>query len=474
MIKNPLKTKKSTADNEICVEKQKGLLVGHCTDSGKEIFLPTDALPQHIAVCGATGSGTTILLDSLMKQQINNGGGLLYIDAHLGGKEFEEIYKKYVSSSDREIDLMIINPFEPENSNTYNPILFGDSQEISSRVMSFINAMTDDSSANYFRFSAQQAIETIIPAFKCLGKPYHLKDLASVFLHEQALMELKRLLIENHKEAEETNQLLALLSRYTTDKGFDMEKFKETLGGLAGRLHDVSTGTLGSVLNTYSPEVNLEECILKNKIVYVKLPMLSHPEQAVAIAKLIVADFRSAIGRCQRLPVEKLPNPPFMFNPNDCSSFIDTSWSRMFEQARTSRIFITTTFQSLQSLQPSGDEAISEIIMGNTQFKFFFKQLSLESATQAAEAVGKYIEFTVEDGVASEDGKEAYILEPLQFKSIPVGECYLLVGGKDLYKLRLPQPSPLDKANEFKGIVVNHFSKNEISGLNLSTTFMDK
>lgn len=463
MLKKPTPpmTKTEMEDNG----HPKGLLAGYCKESGQEVHLTYDRLPQHVSICGATGSGTSIICNSLMKQQMSNGGGLLFIDGGLSNKELETVYQNACLSG-RESDFMIINPAEPENSNTYNPIMFGDPQEVSSRVMLLL---ADTADADFFRSSAQQALETIISAFQCLG-PYNLEDLASVLLYEQALREVERRMLENHEEEQETKQFLALLSRYTTDNGFDMEKFKETLGGLASRIYQLSTGGFGRVMNTYSPEVNLEECILQNKIIYVKLPIFTDHdhEEAVALAKLIVDDCRSAIARYQRLPVEELPNPPFMIFHNDCSSYINSSWCRIFEQARSSRIFMMTKFQTLASIQPAGDGTLSEIIIGNSYFKFFFKQLSTESATQSADTVGTYIKTTIGDSVVGQCGEEAYIVEPEEFKSIPIGECLLLVGDTHLYRLRLACPIHSNEAKaEFKGVVLNRYPKDEVAGLNL-------
>ena len=481
--------KANMKDNEI----SQGLLAGYCAVTGKEVHLPYDRLPQHVSICGATGSGTSILNDSLIKQQIDNGGGLLFINGGLANKELEKIYQ-YACSAGREAEFLVINPTDPDLSNSYNPIMFGDPQEVTSRIMSLLPDTAGNAGADFFRSSAQQALETIISAFQCLGKPYNFEDLASVFLYEQALMEVERRLHEDHHEADETTQFSALLSRYKTAKGFDMEKFKETLGGLAGRLHQFSTGTFGRVMNTYNPEVNLEECILQNKILYVMLPTMGKNEQAIALAKLIVADCRSAIARCQKRPVEELPNPPFMIFPDECGSYMDTSWSRIFEQARSSRIFMMPAYQTFANLQPAGDKTLSEIVMGNTYFKFFFKQLSTESATQAADELGTYLRTTYALGTGSgttmggaevdtspiksqgdssasnftQRDEEAYIVKPEHFKSIPIGDCLLLAGGTHLYHLRIPFPSPSAEAKaEFKRVTLNRYPRDEVAGLNL-------
>lgn len=269
----------------------KGLLAGHCTKTGKEVFLDYDRLVQHVAISGSTGSGTSLLHKSLLKQHISNCGGLLFISGGLSDDELTTIYD-HVCLSGRKSDFILIDTTDSENIS-----------------------------------------------------------------------------------------------------------------------------------------INLEECILENKIVFVKFSIINDDENAVSLVKSIISDCRSAIARLQRLPVEKLPSPPFLFIPNNCSSYIDESWSRMFEQGRSSRFAILPSFQTLKSLQPNSDELLSEIVLGNTYYKFFFKQASKEEAENTSNIIGM---------ICGLNGNETYITEPEKIGSIPVGECLLLVGNDDLYHLRLP------------------------------------
>lgn len=101
----------------------------------------------------------------------------------------------------------------------------------------------------------------------------------------------------------------------------------------------------------------------------------------------------------------------------------------MFEQGRSSRFAMLPSFQTLKSLQPNGDELLSEIVLGNTYYKFFFKQASKEEVENTSNIIGM---------ICGLNGNETYITEPEKIGSIPVGECLLLVGNDDLYHLRLP------------------------------------
>ena len=76
-----------------------------------------------------------------------------------------------------------------------------------------------------------------------------------------------------------------------------MKRLKETLGGIAGRLHAFGTGTFGEVGSSYSPDVRLFDSMMSNKITYVSLPTMGKDESARNFAKMLLADLRSAIAR---------------------------------------------------------------------------------------------------------------------------------------------------------------------------------
>lgn len=294
MLLNKFFTKDSPSKIPLDIQENaspNGLLAGHCTKTGKEVFLDYDRLVQHVAICGSTGSGTSILHKALLQQHISNGGGLLLINGGLSDHELNAMYE-HVCSSGRKSDFILIDPTDSENIS-----------------------------------------------------------------------------------------------------------------------------------------INLEECILENKIVFVKFSIINAHENVVSLVKSIISDCRSAIARLQRLPAEKLPSPPFLFIPNNCSSYIDESWGRMFEQSRSTRFAMLPTFQTLKSLESDGDNTLADIVIGNTYYKFFFKQQTMDEAVKVAEVIGMKRVSGVED---------SYMVDPEEIMSLPVGECFLFISHNQIYRLRLP------------------------------------
>lgn len=477
----------------------KGICMGYTTDTGEPVFIPYDLISQHISINGSTGTGKSVLATSMMGQQMRNGGGLIFIDGKLSNKELLAIWQ-LACWAGRELDLLIINAGNPEMSNTYNPILVGDSQEVASRIMMLLPDTSNNGAADHYRSSALQALNVIIAAFHRIGLAYSFEDLTNCIMDYDAYKYIEDKLLIEHPDADETVGWLSLMKSYYTKGFFDFNKFQQMLSGLASRLSQFSQGTFGRVMNVYNPEIDFMKAILQNKIIYVMLPTMAKNEQSIALAKIIIADMRTAISHFQRLPKHMLPDPPFMVLPDEAGSYIDESWGRIFEQSRSSRIFMAPCYQTYANLKPNGLDTLSEIVMGNTLFKVFFKQLSTLSAQQAAEEIGVYKDTTW--AVATGDGssasgdeihtspiqnqgtnrslnftqraEEVYHVKAEQFKYIPIGDCIFYYGGTHLYHLRVPLSMLTAKAElEFGPVQFNHYHMDEVKGLELRKVVRD-
>lgn len=488
---NPVGTLEENVGNGICV--------GYTTDTGEPVFIPYDLISQHISINGSTGTGKSVLAASMMGQQMRNGGGLIFIDGKLSNKELLAIWQ-LACWAGRELDLLIINAGNPDMSNTYNPILQGDYQEVASRIMMLLPDTSNNGGADHYRSAALSALNVILAAFHRIGLAYSFDDLTNCIMDYDAFKYIEDKLLIEHPDSDETVGWLSLMKSYYTKGFFDFNKFQTMLSGLAARLSQFSQGSFGRVMNVYNPEIDFEKAILQNKIIYVMLPTMAKNEQSIALAKIIIADMRTAISHFQRLPKHMLPNPPFMVIPDEAGSYIDQSWGRVFEQSRSSRIFLSPCYQTYANLKPDGLDTLSEIVMGNTLFKIFFKQLSTLSSQQAAEEIGVYKDTTW--AVATGDGmsasgdevntspiqnqgtnrslnftqrdEEVYHIKSEQFKYIPIGDCIFYYGGTHLYHLRVPLSILTPKAeSEFGPVQFNHYYMDEVKGLDLRQVVRD-
>ena len=469
----------------------KGICVGYTTDTGEAVFIPYSHISQHIAINGSTGTGKSVLATSMMAQQMRNGGGLCFIDGKLSNKELLAVWQ-LACWAGRELDLLIINAGDPSMSNSINPILRGDPLEVTSRIMMLLPEVAGG--AEHYRNSALISLQVIVSAFQRIRKHYSFQDITACLKEFDAFKYIESKLQLEYPDSPETVAWFSLMKSFVKGKFFEFDAFRTLLSGLAARLSQFSEGSFGQVMNSYNPEIDFEECILQNKIIYVMLPTMAKNEQSIALAKILIADMRTAISHFQRLPAHLLPNPPFMILPDEAGSYIDETWGRIFEQARSSKIFLAPCYQTYANLKPNGLDTLSEVVMGNTLFKIFFKQLSTLSAQQAADEIGLHKQTALAlgsgEGISSsgdevdtspiqnqganrasnltQRDEEVYHVKTEEFKYIPIGDCIFYYGGTHLYHLRVPLTSLTDKAaKEFGNVQFNHFAMDDVEGIDL-------
>lgn len=451
--------------------KPDGLMLGYRTDTGLPVYIPDEDLMRHGLIGGQSGVGKTVLGKFIMFQQIQRGAGLAFVDGKMNAEDLLTIYQ-YCVMCGREQDLLILNPGNPEMSNTYNPILKGDPDEIAARMLSLIPSTANNPGADHYRQSANQGITTLVAALQEAGLAFNFIDLTILLMNHKAIEELETRLKKTKGSSPATKNLSLFLEQYKgggkpgsgLENMVDIKRMKETFGGIGGRLFQFGTGKFGDVLNTYSPEIDLFEAITKNKIIYVMLPTMGKNEAAGNMGKMFLGDLRTAVSWVQGLPEDKKPNPPYLIFMDEVGSYAVESLNRQFEQNRSARIALLPAFQTLANLEVVSPE-FAEMVLGNTWTKIFFKIGTQGTAEQVADLIGQRIEITrslthtnnkSENSpllaVAPEGGEgqgqgmseaereeERYRVSPEDLKSLDKGECIVLYGGDEVFNLRIPK-----------------------------------
>lgn len=447
-----------------------GLCFGYTTDKAEPVFLSDDALTRHCIIIGQSGVGKTVAASLLMTQQIQRGGGLLFVDGKLDVDNIISIYQQCAWSG-RAQDFLVVNPGDPKNSNTYNPIADGDPDEVASRILSMIPSTESNAGSDFYKQSAFEALVVIIGAIQKCGLKYDFYDLAVLMNSAKALEDLLERLRTKYPKAAEFRNFLMFLDRYRVPindprnplKGqIDTKRLKETLGGIAGRLFTFGTGNFGEILNDYDPDVNLYEGIKSNKIIYVALPTMGKDIAATNFGKMILGDLKTAVSWLQADKSAR-PKIPFMGFFDEAASYFSESMAVFFEQARSANIFLLPAIQS-----DSGFSAISEDfkerVISNTTSKMFFRLGTTQSAELAADFIGvtrrgvastsesagasssaQYVQVspqktssdTTSEG-QSEKEEEQYLVSPEQLKSMAIGESIMVYEGNKVFNLSVP------------------------------------
>lgn len=447
-----------------------GLMVGYATDTGEPIIIDDDNLFRHVWIVGQSGVGKTVAGSLMMFQQIQRGGGVLFVDGKLDEDNILTIYQ-FAKWAGRAHDFFVLNPGNPSLSNTYNPMLEGDPDEIASRLLSLIPSTESNAGADYYKQSANQALVTIISACQKTGLAYNFYDLAVLLNNSRALEELQATLVNRFPRSDEARNLRLFLDNYRHPSNdpknplrgqIDVKKMKDVLGGMVGRLFTFGTGTFGEVMNTYKPDLRLYEAIKGNKIVYAALPTMGKPDAAANFGKMLLGDFRTAVSWLQKNKADR-PKIPYMCFFDEAGSYVNEAWARIFEQARSAGIFLCPAVQT-ESNFTAISEDFAEMVTGNTTTKLFFRIGSVPTSESAADLIGKHIDvrrsMTATDSASksqdalraapgamtgdssgesyAEREEEVHRVTPEQLRSLDKGESVMLYEGKDVYNLRIP------------------------------------
>lgn len=457
------------------MSERKGIRFGYTRDNSLPVDVEDAFMTRHSAIIGQSGVGKTVLGENILWQQAVRGGGFIFIDAKLDAETRDRL-AMMMDLLGRSDEFYVLNVDKPEQSNTYNPILRGDPDEISSRLLNLLPSSESSPGADFYRQSANHALTVITGALKAAKKRYHFSDLSILLQSARAMAELERLVPAGSPE----KMALQVFLDQFRKKGkegvqIDVERVKQVLGGMSGRIALFAQGKFGKVFNTYTPEIDLTDIVINNKCLYVMLPTMGKDTAALNLGKMILSDLRTAVYNVQALKKVDRPNPPFIVFADEMGSYVMPGIARLFEQARSANICMLPAFQSFANLSVVSPD-FADIIIQNTWNKVFFKFASKDSPEMAAEIIGKTKRFArsmsksenegestanlraTPAGNASKGGglseswreQEEFRVTPDQLKSVGMGEAFVISGSRIFHiktpMLQLPGPLPEFKA----------------------------
>jgi intracellular multiplication protein IcmO len=482
---------------DFALSKKTGLRIGYTQDNGEPLDIEDGYLQRHTAIIGQSGVGKTTLGEFLLWQQASRGGGFIFIDAKLDSDTRDKL-GMMMELAGRADDFYVLNVDQPWNSNTYNPLLRGDSDEVSSRLLNLLPSSENNPGSDFYRQSANHALTVITGVLKAGKRRYHFSDLAILMQSARAMQELERIAPAGSPE----KMALQVFLDQFRKKGkegvqIDVERIKTVLGGMSGRIALFAQGKFGQVFNTYTPEIDLTDIVMNNKCLYVMLPTMGKDTAALNLGKMILSDLRTAVYNIQGLQKHLRPNPPFVVFADEMGSYVMPGVRTLFEQARSANICMVPAFQTFANLNMVSPD-FADTIVGNTWNKVFFKFASKDSPEMAAEIIGmtqrhakslslsentgnsaSSVRATPQGNESSGGGvseswkpQEEYRVTPDQLRSMGMGEAVVMSGAR-MFHIRTPMllfPSPVP---EYKVIRRKTFMPADELGLEYESRYKE-
>ncbi|MBY0379958.1 MAG: type IV secretion system DNA-binding domain-containing protein [Burkholderiales bacterium] len=363
--------------------RELGIGLGYTTDNGEYINVPYGVLLKHVLLLGSTGSGKTSFMKLMLWQNVVNGGGGIFIDGKMDYNDFQGFYDLCYAIG-RHNDILVVSPGNPEKSNTYNPVINGDTQEIASRIISLL---PQDARADFYRNEGFKTLVVLISAMKKLTDVFNMTDLSILMSNENAILYLETQLKEKYPNSVETLEFSLYLDGYRENGKLNFAKLKGNISGTASKPFTFGLGDMANICNDYNPEVNLLECIKNNKIVYVMLPTMNKPDASKEFGKIFLSDFRTVVGWLQQ-DFTLRPKIPYLVIMDEAGGYANENWDTLFQQCRSANISLIVSAQSVSNFDDVSNTFFNKI-KENTLTSIFMKLQSNESKETVADLIGQ-------------------------------------------------------------------------------------
>lgn len=353
---------------------------------------------RHTIVCGASGSGKTVLMAKLFQKALKSGHSILCIDPKNSDSNLEQltaickIYNK---------KLLVVSPsYTGPNAIKLNPLKDGSYNQIADR---FHTSLT-------------------------WSEEHYKKRSFAATLVAARLIKQKSEIVTFHK-------LLKRISSLVGEK-FIMEGIQETfvesdISGIKTDLLSIITSEIGSLFCS-EDGYSFAELRDMNACVYIGLPVLSYPKQAPILAKVFLGDMFYDVDRST---TESHRNSGL----NRLSVFIDELGSILMDgiieyvnKCRESGHEATLLFQSPSDIAKVNPHLLHQL-HDSCKTYFIGGLESDESARFYGKTFGTFSTFKdtvrVDDGEADKLGSrrevEEFIVNPNIFKNLKVGQFIL-------------------------------------------------
>jgi len=386
--------------------------IGYDRLNREGFFLDDETRTRHIHILGSTGSGKSVLLFNLFKQDVELGGAVIFIDAK-GDIENLERVRKIVRDADREKDLLIFRL--DRESNTYNPLIIGNATQKKDKIISSIRW-----SEVYYQRVSENILQLL---FSAISKRITFKDLYNILTNPTMIYEFS--------DGEREIACKEYINFCETHK-----REKTTLTSEVGL---IVFSDFYKNLDTTEPEINFFDCIRERKILYFGIDVQSYQETSKRIGRIITEEINTTSGIIQTQISERERRFVSVII-DEFQAFGTENFINCLSRGRSSRFMITIAHQSLADLDII-KKGFSKQVIDNTYTKIVLPIQDPETIQTIAEMIGKkkdfeYTRHVVYEGkeLPREEGTEKivdeYIIEPDEIKRLRIGEAVYKSGLK--------------------------------------------
>lgn len=228
------------------------------------------------------------------------GGLILEFNASQGADDVSPM----IQAAGREQQLHIVDFIEPARSESLD-VLEGTPADIAATLVSLLPA-ENSPGALYYRTITGLTLNIFIDALQSTVTPVRLHTLVELLSSDATfnswVSAVNAQLPESHRARQNLNKHLELFRRGIADGvPISVALLRQALGGMAGRLAQLSTGTYGELLDSEAPDISLDDIVAKKDILYIRLPG-EDEVGSLALARMCRTGVQQALVRARPRP----------------------------------------------------------------------------------------------------------------------------------------------------------------------------
>ncbi len=379
-------------------------------------------LNHHVHVIGASGYGKSVLLSHIVRNRIEEGKGLLYIDLK-GERETLLGFSKIAARVGRIDDFESFSLTDASLSLPYNMIQDGTPTQLRDRIILSLNW-----SEQFYKEKSSSFLLRLLIVL-CWLRDHQQLDLNFSLLLD--CLSNPEILASHSKRLPEDDLRLrgiadVLIKTLKDRPGFD------ALEGLRSQIESLVLSDFGSLISR-SGGINLFAAAQKSKIVCLFLDTRRYGETAKTIGKLILQDLKAASARVDaEIPVSERKSLTVVID--EFADLAGEDFIAFLDRARSSKFFNVLAHQEMADLNRISPEFAARL-MGNTSTLYAFLQKRPESAEIVSKMAGtrrawketvqseKFFGVDLPTGTKSLREVEEFNIHPNLVKTLRVGKC---------------------------------------------------
>lgn len=413
----------SSAEPSKLSKKQK-VTIGKVSGSfWRKEELTEGELNHHVHIVGASGYGKSVLISQIIKQRIQQGKGVLFIDLK-GDLETVFKYSNYAAEVDRAGDVHVFSLSNQEISLPYNLVADGTPTQLRDRILMSLN-WTEE----YYKNQASSYLLKILIGLCFLREnqkfQFHLGTILKTLKSYEFVEELC-------KKIPDTEEHVKEMVRECCQTLNSPEHFK-SLQGIRTQIESLVYSDFGRNIATSYPGINLFDIVTQGKIVFLFLDSRRYGEAAKSVGRFILQDLKAVSARIDSY-IPKNERKPFTVIIDEFADFAQEDFIAFQDRARSANMGIIVAHQEISDLQRVSTE-FARRLMGNSSTLYAFLQKDSQSAEMISGMAGtrrvlkktdqteRFLFMDLPTGKKSLREVEEFNIHPNLVKSLQVGKC---------------------------------------------------